>query len=318
MLTNRSLSLSAVVGAACLTYAAAGQSSPITQFEQRGSGPVAVVLVPGLSADWTVWTEFMDRNSSNYTMYSVTLPGFGGTSAPSEQAGQGTPWLDNAVSALQQFISASNIQNPVVVGHDLGGVVATRLAIQQPGVVSGVVNVDGLLAYPRAEGMSLEQHRATLNQHLRPMFESISEDQWQRQQAAGASLATREPSSVEQITRMYSRTGKNVGVTYLLETYQQDTAASLASLTLPALVLTPGDVQALGGIPADKVGAWWTTTLAQAGPNVQRQTIDDARHFVMYDQPEAFDRAVLGFISGLSGTPAGATANAQGGVTAQD
>ncbi len=303
---------------AFFTSVAAGQSASITQFERRGSGPVALVLVPGLSADWTLWTEFMDRNASNYTMYSVTLPGFGGTTAPSEQSGQGTPWLDNAVSALQQFISANDIQNPVVVGHDLGGVVATRLAIKLPGTVSAVVNVDGLLAYPRAEGVTLEQHRATVSQYLRPMFENISEDQWQQQQAASANLAVKEPANVEQISRMFSRTSKSVGVTYLLETYQQDTAGNLPSLSQPTLVLTPGDVQALGGISADKVNAWWTTTLAQAGPNVQRQTIADARHFVMYDQPEAFDQAVLGFISGLSGTPAATTANAQSGITAQD
>src|SRR5262245_5316475 len=42
---------------------------PIAHVEKRGDGPVAMVLIPGLSCDWTVFDAFMKRHEHDYTMY---------------------------------------------------------------------------------------------------------------------------------------------------------------------------------------------------------------------------------------------------------
>ena len=84
-------SITLALGAA----SAASAGTPLGHVEQRGAGPTPVVLISGLACDWTVWEDFMDRNTERFTMYAVTLPGMAGTDAPPKpEAEGGTPWLD--------------------------------------------------------------------------------------------------------------------------------------------------------------------------------------------------------------------------------
>src|SRR5262249_21337993 len=105
--------------------------TPIAHVEKRGSGPINMVLIPGMSCDWTVFDKFMDRNSVRYTMWAVTLPGFGGTPAPPTPAeNQVGAWLDNADAAVWKVIQDQKIAKPVIVGHSLGGFLALRLGTE--------------------------------------------------------------------------------------------------------------------------------------------------------------------------------------------
>ena len=101
---------------------------PITLVTTKGTGPINLVLIPGLACDASVWDEFMTRNADKYTMYAVTLPGFGGSDPPAKapQGIYGT-WLENAVTAVHRVIQEKKIANPVIMGHSMGGHLALRL-----------------------------------------------------------------------------------------------------------------------------------------------------------------------------------------------
>ena len=73
----------------------------LAHVERVGTGPVDLVLIPGLACDWRVWEDFLQRNARRYTMYAVTLPGFGG--APAEfDPDEPTPLLDDAVGDFDE------------------------------------------------------------------------------------------------------------------------------------------------------------------------------------------------------------------------
>src|SRR5262245_37745552 len=78
----------------------------ITQFVRVGEGSVPIVLVPGFACDAGAFAEFMQRNSGQYTMYAITLPGFGSTAAPALPPNDDTttPLLDNAANAIVDFV----------------------------------------------------------------------------------------------------------------------------------------------------------------------------------------------------------------------
>src|SRR3954469_18332926 len=123
--------------------APATQPTPVAHVEQRGNGPVVLIMIPGLSCDWHVYDTFMSRNASRYTMLAVTLPGFGGSSPPSS-----SDWLDNAEQAIVQLVHERKLDKPIVVGHSLGGHLVTRLAIHHPEEFRGAISIDDLPLFP--------------------------------------------------------------------------------------------------------------------------------------------------------------------------
>lgn len=47
--------------------------------------------------------------------------------------------LDDYVADILQFIKKNKIKNPVIIGHSLGGAIATKIAAQHPGIATKIV-----------------------------------------------------------------------------------------------------------------------------------------------------------------------------------
>src|SRR5579864_5318242 len=103
--------------------------------EKSGHGP-AMILIPGLYCSGDVWKETVAHYKDHYTCYSLTLPGF---------AGQAPIHADTLLTAITRdiarFIVQNHLQKPLVVGHSLGGWVALDLAVENPGLLGGVICV---------------------------------------------------------------------------------------------------------------------------------------------------------------------------------
>jgi pimeloyl-ACP methyl ester carboxylesterase len=108
-------------------------------YEQAGSGP-ALVMVHGASQDTLSWQYVIDLFAPHYTVYALDLPGHGKSGMPAGGPHTSTP--QNA-HYLLQFLDAAGIENPVLMGHSMGGGVVTQAAVMAPGRVRGLVLVDG-------------------------------------------------------------------------------------------------------------------------------------------------------------------------------
>ncbi len=51
----------------------------IPTFVKLGRGKQTLILLPGLGFDASVFKDFMETNKKEYTMYAITIPGFGNT-----------------------------------------------------------------------------------------------------------------------------------------------------------------------------------------------------------------------------------------------
>ncbi|HKE04824.1 MAG TPA: hypothetical protein VKE91_12250, partial [Blastocatellia bacterium] len=99
-----------------------GGSTPLGNLgavEKRGRGPIPMILIADIRTDWSLYRSFMDRNAERYTMYAVTLPGYGGTPAPPRPETldlKTTPWWDGAEKGVISLIEKNSLNKPVVVG----------------------------------------------------------------------------------------------------------------------------------------------------------------------------------------------------------
>jgi pimeloyl-ACP methyl ester carboxylesterase len=98
-----------------------------------GDGP-ELVLVHGITESRHSWDPLLATLTDRYRVLTVDLPGHG-ESGPADDYG---PLA--LADAVHRTVAACGLGDPVVVGHSLGGVVASAYAAAHPTV--GVVNVD--------------------------------------------------------------------------------------------------------------------------------------------------------------------------------
>jgi len=100
-----------------------------------GSGP-AVVLLHGLASSSLLWGSTVDALRDRHTVVTIDLPGFG-ESEPLDEGFAVTAIADAVAAAAAQAIKPK--RRYAVVGHSLGGAVATLVAARDPRRVSKLV-----------------------------------------------------------------------------------------------------------------------------------------------------------------------------------
>lgn len=108
-------------------------------YEQAGQGP-ALVMVHGASQDTLSWQYVIDLFAQDYTVYALDLPGHGKSGLPQDGPHHAT--ADNA-RYLLQFLDAAHIENPILMGHSMGGGIVAQAAANAPERITGLVLVDG-------------------------------------------------------------------------------------------------------------------------------------------------------------------------------
>ncbi|HWB19126.1 MAG TPA: alpha/beta hydrolase [Phycisphaerales bacterium] len=272
--------------------------TPIPHVEKRGTGPINMVLIPGLSCDWTVFKTFMERNADRYTMYTVTLPGFGGSEAPPAEAdGQFGAWLDNAATAVWKIVADSKIEKPVIMGHSLGGHLALRIGEEHAKDIRAVVAIDGAPAFPYGDtdvDMTKEQR-----EEMATNFGAQFKMQTPEQMAAGQklmvqSMVTNQERGLE-LAEMCVKVPAATTIQYMLDLISADIREDLPKLTVPTLVTPSAD--STDSAEIQQVKDLWVKQLKGA-PNVTIAMFENTKHFIQDDRPAELDAAISNFLAG--------------------
>jgi pimeloyl-ACP methyl ester carboxylesterase len=98
-----------------------------------GGGP-AVVLVHGWLSSSRIWEQLAGRLAQRFTVYTLDLNGFGESDKPLSGYG-----IRNGSRLLYAFCAHFGLTHANVIGHDLGGAMAVKLAADHPDVVGRLV-----------------------------------------------------------------------------------------------------------------------------------------------------------------------------------
>ncbi|WP_299675198.1 alpha/beta fold hydrolase [uncultured Tenacibaculum sp.] len=99
-----------------------------------------VILIPGFTVPGDIWNPLVKKLENNYECHTVTLAGFVG------KASIKFPWLPKVNQSLKNYIVKNDLQNTTIIGHSLGGTIATWLAVQKEIKLSKIIVVDALPA----------------------------------------------------------------------------------------------------------------------------------------------------------------------------
>jgi len=109
-------------------------------YEQEGLGK-PLVFLHGLPTYYFLWRNLVPALTYGNTVYNLDLMGFGLSEKPQNL----TYSLDTYVGQLSKFIENFHLDNPILVGHDIGGVIVATYALRNPGKVRKLVLMDAPL-----------------------------------------------------------------------------------------------------------------------------------------------------------------------------
>lgn len=236
-----------------------------------GSGP-PLLLLHGSHGSWLHFIRNIDALAAGHTLWVPDLPGYGESAMP--------PRIDHATivavlaSGMRQLIAEALPTD--VVGFSYGGLIGAYLAALEPSLVRRLVLVDtggidtpmGHLSLQRFRKLSGEARRAALRNNL-------------------LALMIHQPAKVDALALHLQETDS-------LRARMNPTDLVLPDKLIPVLPMIAAPLGVIWGEfdqphPAPDVQE---TVLRQYRPNLDFRVIADAGHWVMYEQPEAFNRTV--------------------------
>jgi len=220
-----------------------------------GSGP-PLVLIHGLCASSRWWARNVPALAERFQIHLVDLAGFGQSPGPFS--------LEKAAGTLARWMEIAGIERASVVGHSMGGYIATELAADRPQRVDRLVLVAaalptvGLKALPRAQDV------LTATRYLPLSFVSLLvSDLW--------------------------TAGVPTTAAALLALLRADLRAKLSAVKAPTLLVW-GENDPL-------VPLRLAHELARCVPCRELAIFKRTGHNPMWERPEAFNRLLLEFLA---------------------
>jgi pimeloyl-ACP methyl ester carboxylesterase len=244
------------------------------------SGDRAVVLLHGYSAS-VEWWDRVAAALPDQRVIAIDLVGHGGSEAPRDGADYS---MRGQSDAVRHALDALGVRHAVLVGHSMGGLVATVLAEEDPErvervVVSDTPAAEDLVDSPALAGLACAPIIGPLVDRLRPL-DVVTDGALQTGFAADYPVPQLAHRSLEQLT--------HAGVCSTDEPSEQRTEADrLAGLGKPVLVVW-GESDVLTPTASN------VERYRQAG--LTPTVIPGAGHSPLVESPGEFVNAITEFI----------------------
>ena len=258
---------------------------------EYGAGARTLILIPGLVSGPWVWAETVNALAAKHRIVAITLSGFDGVPASS-----GESLMSTALADLDALIREQKLNKPVLVGHSLGGTLSIAFATMHAEAIGGVIAIDGLPVFPPTLAARVEE-RDELAAQAAKSFRDGCSTMLACQRQYMTTMGTTDEQLAEELAQRAARSDTKAASAWLEEIMRADFRAQLSRATVPILEIVPFN-QADARPPLTSASAKeraYATLLAQA-PDARTVVIEDARHFAMLDQPEAWLRELLAFL----------------------
>lgn len=257
--------------------------------EVMGQGP-DVVLIPGFASSREVWRPLARRLSASHRVHLVQLAGFAGEAWTH---GDGA-FVQPAVDDLARY--AATLNRPAIIGHSMGGLAGLLLAQQHPEAVGRVMSVDSLPFFSAMFGPQATPETAKpFADQAAAAILSADAAGFRRQQEQTAAGMMRQAAGRAALIDWSMASDRQAMASAIREVMTTDAHPGLAAMTTPVWAVYASDAN--GGASAALADALWRREYA-ALPGVTLKRVDDARHFIMIDQPERLDALVDAFLRG--------------------
>lgn len=254
------------------------------------AGGRSIVLIPALFCGSWQWNVQIAALSPAYDVYMVTLPGFDGRPIVS-----GDDLMARAAQSLHVLITTRHLNRPIVAGHSLGGTLTVYFAEHYPRDVTNVVTVEG--GYPEAPTQA--ERDARVAKSTAPFQGVAKANVGPVIRNAMLQYTITRPADVDAVEKLAASSDPQAIIAWMAAALTLDLTPGLSAITEPFTVIIPFDPQIdpYQGFKTEQQKREAYVRWASHAPDSRVTVIAPSRHFVMFDQPEEFEKAFEAAIS---------------------
>jgi pimeloyl-[acyl-carrier protein] methyl ester esterase len=279
---------------AALSFPATALASDRFTVERVGdaAGPT-LVFIPGLGTPGEVWAGTAQA-FAHADSRLVSVAGFGGLPAAGAPADR---FLESVSADLAAWLAGEGIEGAVLVGHSLGAQIALQAAAAAPDRIAGVLVVDSAPFFPGLMNPGADPAQAAaFGPVMRAQIESASDAAFTAMTVQGLAIQAASPEAQAQVLGWVEASDRAVFAQAGAEVMSGDFRPGLTGVAAPVRVLVAHS--AITPVPADTLLAVYEAQYAGLS-HVEVRLVRESRHFIMLDQPAAFEAELAAFLEAV-------------------
>ncbi|PZU92125.1 MAG: alpha/beta hydrolase [Chelatococcus sp.] len=263
------------------------ETTPDGRFSYMRAGDTAaapLVFLHGIGGAARAWTAQLDAFSADFHTVSWDMPGYGGSKALPEVS------IATLAGALTQFLNELGLENPILVGHSIGGMIVQRYLADR-GSARAVVLAQTSPAFGRPDG---DWQREFIAARLGPLDAGATMAGLADELVDGLIGDDADPAGVALARACMASGSEQSYRAMMLALMGFDLREALPRIAVPTLVLSGSKD---GNAPAPMMAK-----MAAKIPGAAYVEFEGCGHLAGMERPEAFNAALRGFLaeSGLT------------------
>lgn len=247
------------------------------QVEKSGKGEQTIILIPGFASSGDVWDSTLKLLEDEFSCHTLTMAGFAGV--PPEDSITFNYWTTD----IANYIIQNNIEQPIIIGHSMGGGLAMNIASEYPDLIKQIVVVDAL---PCLSAMMNPNFKSKENNDCSTMEQqitSMSDESFRTMQKNNLAAICSDTSMHETIIEWSIKTDRKTYANMYCDFSNTDLRAKIESIKCPALILLESYFKNFKPQIEAQFKNLKTANLQYA---------DKGLHFIMFDDQEWYEQQI--------------------------
>jgi len=259
-----------------LIFSALSTAAQGKPFEVKVTGEGnPILLFPGFACTGEVWDTTVTELSKEYECHVFTFAGFGDVAAIEK------PWLPKIKDGVEAYVSENKLENPVLLGHSLGGALALWMAAEGNSYKELII-VDALPSTGALMMPDFKSEYMVYDSPYNKQLLAMNDTDFETMVVQMASGMTKEKSNQEIIKNWMILADRETYVYGYTDLLKLDLREDLSKINAPVTILAATEPY---GLEMAK------STYDLQYKELAEYTIEFANgssHFIMYDQPQWF------------------------------
>lgn len=247
-----------------------------------GQGNNSIIFIPGFACSGEVWNETKTSYEKEYTCYTLTMAGF--ADVPAQNSSTFQHWE----TAIATYIQQNKINNPIVIGHSMGGSLALALAADFPELISKIIVVDALPCLSALMNPSFKTKENNDCSAIVSKMTLMTDEQFYQMQKSTMPRLLADTSKIEVVVSWSVASDRTTFANMYCDFSNIDLREKINNIKCPSLILLESYFVNYKHAISEQFKNLTTAQLEYATKGL---------HFIMYDDKEWYDNQLANFIN---------------------
>lgn len=251
-----------------------------------------VILIPGYSCSGEIWNETVDHLKDKYQLHVISIAGFGGVKPIMNDE-----ILKTVRNEIIQYTKDKKLNKPMLIGHSLGAFMTLWLQSTEPEMFGKSICVDGLpfvsaVGKPETTVEIVKANPQFNKEAVIKNFKSLPSEGYVENMTKAMLYQVNDSVRARQIAEWSFKSDRTTLGSTIVEMSTTDLRKDIAKIKAPILIMA--------SLFGTKEASEKEYNSQYAELKNKTLKVANAKHFIMYDQPEWFYNEIDLFLASKS------------------